>query len=206
MEELNLQDVELSGSKLIEASAGTGKTYSVALLVLRLILEKEVPIDKMLMVTFTKAATAELELRIRKFVRLAYRYASAGHSCDREITDLVDKAGKQISLSKLKPALQSLDNLSVMTIHSFCQKTIGEFTFETNQSFDFEIVTDDSLILKNATNQFVRETLNMLDYEQYKEITEDLKIEAMDKMLRNHLQGMRFLEDRKSTRLNSSHH
>ena len=194
MEELNIQDAELSGSKLIEASAGTGKTYSVALLVLRLILEREVPIDKMLMVTFTKAATAELELRIRKFVRLAYRYASAGHSCDREITDLVDKAGKQISLSKLKPALQSLDNLSVMTIHSFCQKTIGEFTFETNQSFDFEIVTDDSLILKNATNQFVRETLNMLDYEQYKEITEDLKIEAMDKMLRNHLQGMRFLD------------
>ncbi|HSW35430.1 MAG TPA: UvrD-helicase domain-containing protein, partial [Candidatus Limnocylindrales bacterium] len=76
MEELNIQDAELSGSKLIEASAGTGKTYSVALLVLRLILEKEVPIDKMLMVTFTKAATAELELRIRKFVRLAYRYAS----------------------------------------------------------------------------------------------------------------------------------
>ena len=194
MKELNIQEVELNGSKLIEASAGTGKTYSVALLVLRLILEKDIPIDKILMVTFTKAATAELELRIRKFVRMAYRYASAGHSCDKEITDLVDKAGKQNSLPRLKSALQSLDNLSVMTINSFCQKTIGEFTFETKQSFDFEIVTDDSLILKNATNRFVRETLNLLDYEQYKEITKDVKIEVMDKMLRNHLQEMRFLD------------
>ncbi len=194
MKELNIKEVELSGSKLIEASAGTGKTYSVALLVLRLILEKEVPIDKILMVTFTKTATAELELRIRKFVRLAYRYASAGHSCDKEITDLVDKAGKQNSLPRLKSALQSLDNLSVMTIHSFCQKTIGEFTFETDQSFDFEIVTDDSLILKNATNQFVRETLNVLDYDLFKEIIKDLKIEEMHEMLRKYLQGMRFLD------------
>src|SRR5690554_6241178 len=140
MKELNIKKVEVSGSKLIEASAGTGKTYSVALLVLRLILEKEVPIDKILMVTFTKTATAELELRIRKFVRLAYRYALNNDPCDKEITDLVDKAGKQNNLSRLKAALQSLDNLSVMTIHSFCQKTIGEFTFETNQAFDFEIV------------------------------------------------------------------
>jgi len=53
-----------------------GRPFSIALLVLRLIIEKEVPLSKILMVTFTKAAVAELESRIRKFVRLASRYAS----------------------------------------------------------------------------------------------------------------------------------
>ncbi len=63
--------VPLEGSNLIEASAGTGKTYSIALLTLRLIIEKNIPIEKILMVTFTKAAVAELEIRIRAFVRMA---------------------------------------------------------------------------------------------------------------------------------------
>ena len=194
MKEFKKHAVELNGSNLIEASAGTGKTYSVAILVLRLILEKDVPLDKILMVTYTKAATAELELRIRKIVRLAYRYCIAGQDCYEEIAALVDKAGKEHSLTKLKSAVQSLDKLSVMTIHSFCQKTIGEFTFETNQAFDFEIVTEDALFLKNASNRFVRETLNKIDYEQFNEIINNLKIGKMPEMLRKHLQGMKFLD------------
>ncbi len=195
MKKFNVQEIELKGSNLIEASAGTGKTYSVAILVLRLILEKKIPIDKILMVTFTNAAAAELELRIRKFVRLAYRYASEGKICEEEkILDVVNNAEKETRLSVLKTALQSLDDLSVMTIHSFCQKTIGEFTFETRQSFDYEIITDDSGMLKNAANKFVREVLNSLEYEDFTHLTEGLKIENMDQLLRKHLQGMKFLD------------
>ncbi len=65
--------VSLEGSNLIEASAGTGKTYSIAIMTLRLIVEKKTPIRKILMVTFTKAAVAELELRVRSFVRQALK-------------------------------------------------------------------------------------------------------------------------------------
>ena len=71
-EKFDVLTVELQGSKLIEASAGTGKTYSIAILGLRLIIEKKIPIEKILMVTFTNTAVAELESRVRKFVRLAY--------------------------------------------------------------------------------------------------------------------------------------
>ena len=63
MKEQKIFEVEtigLEGSKLIEASAGTGKTYSIALLVLRLLLKKDIPVDKILMVTFTKSAAAEI--------------------------------------------------------------------------------------------------------------------------------------------------
>ena len=65
MQEFNPLTVDLSGIKLIEASAGTGKTYNIAALFLRLVLEKELTVDQILVVTFTRAATEELRSRIR---------------------------------------------------------------------------------------------------------------------------------------------
>ena len=79
-EEFKVVTVDLGGSNLIEASAGTGKTFSIGILVLRLILEKEIDLRKILMVTFTKAAVAELEHRIRLFIREAQGYALKGPS------------------------------------------------------------------------------------------------------------------------------
>jgi len=88
---------DLYDSKVIEASAGTGKTFSVAVLVLRLILEREIPVEKILMVTFTKSAVAELESRIRKFIRQAYRYAFRKLELpeDSKVKMAVDAAGKR---------------------------------------------------------------------------------------------------------------
>ena len=57
--------VPVQGTALIEASAGTGKTYGIAALFARLILLEKLPVDKVLVVTFTKAATAELKTRLR---------------------------------------------------------------------------------------------------------------------------------------------
>lgn len=195
MNPFDIKATSLDGSSMLEASAGTGKTYSIAILVLRLILEKEIPLEKILMVTFTNAAVAELEARIRLFVRLGYRHACGETIKDDNIKEVVgDKDENKKGL--LRKAVQSLDNLSVMTIHSFCQKTIGEFTFETNQAFDFEIVTEDAFILKNASNRFVRETLNSLEYEQFNEIINNLKLGKMPEMLRKHMQGMEFIDSK----------
>ncbi len=196
MKEFDIQTTPLEGINMLEASAGTGKTYSLGVLVLRMILEKNIPIEKILMVTFTNAAVAELELRIRSFVRQAYRYATFGTPCEKTIEMIVGKNEKDLPAPKMKAAVQSLDNLSVMTINSFCQKTIGEFTFETNQSFDYEIVTEDTFILKNATHRFVREYLNVLDYEQFSEIEKELKVEKMHELLGKHLQGMEFVDSK----------
>ena len=87
--------VELEGSNLIEASAGTGKTYSVAILVLRLIIEKEISVKEILMVTFTKAAVAELEERIRLFIRLATKLVWVKAIEDETISDIVTKLVKR---------------------------------------------------------------------------------------------------------------
>ena len=69
MQVLEPLSIPLQGRRLIEASAGTGKTYTLVLLFLRLLLERRLPVDQILVVTFTRAATAELRDRIRRRLR-----------------------------------------------------------------------------------------------------------------------------------------
>jgi exodeoxyribonuclease V beta subunit len=64
-------DLELSGVRLVEASAGTGKTFTIATLYLRLILERGLTPERIVVATFTRAATAELAMRLRKRLRMA---------------------------------------------------------------------------------------------------------------------------------------
>ncbi|SEA16259.1 DNA helicase/exodeoxyribonuclease V, beta subunit [Arachidicoccus rhizosphaerae] len=177
MEELKFdaKTVRLSGTNLIEASAGTGKTYSIAILVLRILLEKTVDekdkernisIKEILMVTFTKAAVAELEERVRQFVRNAYR-VSQGLGCeDQTIMDIVQSAihvqGKSEVDRKLKEAVEFLDETSVLTIHSFCQQILREFAFETRQSFSVELIADLSDVFRQQINQFWRSQITVM--------------------------------------------
>lgn len=194
MPEFNVLNVRLEGSKLVEASAGTGKTYSIAILALRLIVEEKIPIEKMLMVTFTKAAVAELESRIRKFVRLAYKFAT-GQAIKDSTVQAVVGAPDEDKIRLLKKAVQSLDNLSVMTIHSFCLSAIDEFTFEAGQSFDYEIVQDDSVFFREMVQTYRREVVNTIqDFEWFKEINTYLKFDKMSDILRKCLDGMAFLD------------
>jgi len=196
--EFNVLTAKLEGTSLIEASAGTGKTYSVAILVLRMILEKEIPVEKILMVTFTKAAAGELESRIRSFIRKAYKFLCGKINLEpdnpiRQATEIGNRSKEEKSVLMGK-AVGSLDSLSVMTIHSFCQQTINEFTFETNQSFDFEIITDDSELLLNASDRYLREVLNILNIDTFRELYAELKFEKMHELLKKHLLGMKFID------------
>src|SRR5690606_33250307 len=99
-------EVPLKSSNLIEASAGTGKTYSIAILVLRLILEKKLSIKEILMVTFTKAAVGELEERIRLFIRTAYKVADGKEIDDKTIKDLVNNSIEVLGKEKVKDILR----------------------------------------------------------------------------------------------------
>jgi exodeoxyribonuclease V beta subunit len=169
--------VPLEKSNLIEASAGTGKTYSVAILVLRLILEKGLAVKEILMVTFTKAATAELEERVRLFIRLAQR-SSAGLPGDTTIEGLVKQAVKkhsaQIIAERMSRALADLDETAVMTIHGFCQTVLKEFAFETKQLYGAETLENISGLITDAVNEFWRKRISILDIEL-------LKILGLDK-------------------------
>jgi exodeoxyribonuclease V beta subunit len=191
--EFDVMNTDLQGRNLIEASAGTGKTYSVAILVLRLVIEKKIPVEKILMVTFTKAAVAELESRIRKFVRMAYRYSAGKGEADNTIRGIIDTAGKKESLAELKKAVQSLDELSVMTIHSFCEQSLMQYPFETGQSFRFDIATDISDIRDLVVNDYWRKKINTLDPDLFTHFSEFLTRKMVQDVLDKALDGKDYI-------------
>ena len=137
-----------TGTTLIEASAGTGKTYALTTLTARLIVEAEREIGDLLIVTFTVAATDELRDRVRRTLRAALRAATG------QVADAGDQAqellarwnGLGISAAavarRLEPAVADLDRANVVTIHGFCQRVVKDFAFECGLPFGFEVSGD----------------------------------------------------------------
>lgn len=198
MAAFDAKTVEIKGKNLIEASAGTGKTFSVAILVLRLILEKNpglnrnVPLDRILMVTFTNAAVDDLELRIREFVRKAYKYLTQDVVCEKDIKEVIknaiEKSSKDDCIKNIRHAVESLDKLSVMTIHSFCQNYITNYPFETRQSFESELITDPKDLITYYVNENWRREINtMEDQEGFRylkdHISRDRMVEVITRVL-----------------------
>jgi exodeoxyribonuclease V beta subunit len=165
----NALTVSLSGSNLIEASAGTGKTYSIAIMALRLVVENDIPIQKILMVTFTKAAVAELELRVRAFIRLGLKVSRGGEINDTSITEIIQNAQETFSVEEVEKRLANaqllLDETSVLTIHSFCQRTLSEYAFESGQMFHATTIepSDFDQFVTDAFNQAWRNQITVLD-------------------------------------------
>ena len=190
--------VPLEKSNLIEASAGTGKTYSIAILVLRLILEKEFLIKEILMVTFTKAAVAELNERIRLFLKSAYQVSKHEIIDDTTITKLVnaaiEKDGQDVVERLLREAVIYLDETAVLTIHGFCQQTLSEFAFETNQLFGVELVQDVSEIIAGEVNKFWRRHATSIPLNLLTFIAAGLKREDIKNIVKQHLDGKIFHE------------
>ncbi|MFA5923367.1 MAG: exodeoxyribonuclease V subunit beta [Methylococcaceae bacterium] len=142
----------LKGVNLIEASAGTGKTYAIAMLVLRFVVEQGMTIDKVLVVTFTKAATEELKDRVRGRLAEAKRALdgyTAGIDCN--VLDWLAKLDIEPALIKqrLAGALLDIDRAGIFTIHGFCQLVLREHALESGQLFDAEL-TDDLAAIKQA--------------------------------------------------------
>ncbi|MEI7982607.1 MAG: UvrD-helicase domain-containing protein, partial [Bacteroidota bacterium] len=131
-------------------------------------------LEKILMVTFTKPAVAELESRIRQFVRRAYKYALNLETVNQSIRKIVDDAGKENSKAALKKAVRSLDQLSVMTIHSYCERSLMQYPFETSQSFDSEIASDISAIRDQVVNDYWRKKITTLEKDLYIHFTKVL--------------------------------
>lgn len=133
------------GINLIEASAGTGKTFSIAMLVLRFVVEHELPLEQVLVVTFTKAATQELRLRIRQRLQDLRRYLVSPQD---PVNANQDEAFKQwadqlenpkAAAERVAQALASIDNAAIFTIHSFCQRMLRQYALESGQLFDAEL-------------------------------------------------------------------
>ncbi len=168
----NVTEVALSGTNLIEASAGTGKTFSIAILVLRMIVEKNIPIDKQLIVTFTNYAVAELQERIRKFLSEAAEIVSLSEKDLKENAEKYEKIILQICNNypdkkelrdRLRQSQLLLDEASIVTIHGFCQRMLNEFAFESGQNFQVELQADVSYLIDRVTNEFWRNEISTIE-------------------------------------------
>lgn len=163
VEKFDVLSVPLEGKNLIEASAGTGKTYSLAMLALRMLVEENTPIENMLIVTFTKAAVAELKVRVRLYFSLALDYVNGKEVEEKAIISICDKVSNKSQLKdNLKAALLRYDEASIFTIHGFCQQMLSEFAFETKQNFNAELREDVSEFVEQIVNDFWRKELSNL--------------------------------------------
>jgi exodeoxyribonuclease V beta subunit len=137
-------ETNLNGRKLIESSAGTGKTFAIASLYVRLLIERRLPVHKILVVTFTEAATAELQNRIRRKIRKALQAFESGPPADDDfLVPLVARTSNPADARiALAAALYSFDQAAIFTIHGFCQKALQENAFESASPFNTELMTD----------------------------------------------------------------
>ncbi|HEX2796637.1 MAG TPA: UvrD-helicase domain-containing protein, partial [Immundisolibacter sp.] len=133
----------LAGRHLIEASAGTGKTWTIAALYLRQLLQNRREPGQMLVVTFTEAAAAELRERIAARL-LEARDALAGlPATDDFLASLVNGVPDRSAASAhLDDALLRLDELAVHTIHGFCGRVLADHAFSAGSRFEADIETD----------------------------------------------------------------
>jgi exodeoxyribonuclease V beta subunit len=152
------------GVNLVEASAGTGKTYAIAMLVLRAVVELEVPIDKILIVTYTRAATEELRSRIRARLLLAKLALETTEHNDRSGDATLNSWLERIAdpgaaLHRLRLALADIDQAAIFTIHGFCQRVLSEQALACGQLFDMELQSDVSLLRRQVVDDFWRERI-----------------------------------------------
>jgi len=147
-------DIPLRGVQLIEASAGTGKTYTLATLVLRLVVEERLRVSQILAVTYTVAATQELRKRIRERLQLALDVCGIEDAPEdspesgltrqilrrhlqRQEEDVQPalRETREMLQQRLREAVLETDLAAIFTIHGFCARVLGEHALEAGGTF-----------------------------------------------------------------------
>jgi len=171
---LNASSIELNGKHLIEASAGTGKTFNITRLYLRLLLEKNLNVDQILVMTFTKDATEEIRGRIGEVLRDSlhhwstlveqddfYKALSSNVSLLLSNTAEHQNAEHTVStqafvIAKLKQALLYLDEAAIFTIHGFCKRILSQYAFDSGLAFNLDMETAGQDLILEACQDWYR--------------------------------------------------
>jgi exodeoxyribonuclease V beta subunit len=157
-------ELDLTGARLIEASAGTGKTYTIANLYLRQILEGRSP-GEVLVVSFTNAATDELGQRIQARLYQALQSFESREPGDDEFLALLleqqlalDSERQQHRRHLLQQALRGMDEAMISTIHGFCHSALQDHALLSNRQFESEVIESDLAYWNRALKDWWRVT------------------------------------------------
>ena len=166
----------LHGSRLIEASAGTGKTWTIAALYVRLVLghgtehafSRPLHPAEIVVMTFTRAATKELSGRIRdRLVEAAGCFrGQSPYEHDSFLRELIaaypEGEVRSQAAFRLMLAAQSMDEAAVFTIDAWCQRMLREHAFDSGSLFDEELVSDQSALFEHAVRDYWRQQVYAL--------------------------------------------
>ena len=168
----------LHGSRLIEASAGTGKTWTIAALYLRLVLghggedgfTRPLLPSEILVMTFTRAATRELSNRVReRLVEAAAFFRGEREIDDPFLSDLAEASdangGRQLAAHRLVLAAETMDEAAIFTIDAWCQRMLREHAFDSGSLFDEELVSDEHALFEDAAHDYWRQNVYPLQRE-----------------------------------------
>lgn len=162
---LDSLNLPLFGARLIEASAGTGKTYTLAVLYLRLLLglggenafSRLLSVQEILVVTFTEAATEELRGRIRQNIHDLRLACIRGEASQPGLATLLAQIeDRQTAASLLLAAERQMDEAAIYTIHGFCQRMLTQNAFESGILFEQTLIQDEQSLRRQATADFWR--------------------------------------------------
>ena len=153
--------VPLQGVNLVEAAAGTGKTWTITALYLRLLLEQDLPVARILVVTYTRAATGELRQRLRDALVAALEAFGDPEACaDPMIAPLLEAGyDRQAAVRKLRCAVADFDQAAVFTIHAFCERVLGDSAFQSGMALETELVPDDGPLLAEVVDDLWRKAI-----------------------------------------------
>ncbi|MEX4156860.1 exodeoxyribonuclease V subunit beta [Haemophilus influenzae] len=186
---LNPITLPLNQISLIEASAGTGKTYTIGSLYLRLLLKagennfsRPLNVEEILVVTFTEMATEELKKKIRehitdaidKLIAFAETQDKSAFKNDEFLTALCHDLDIFEAIHRLKLAEQNMDLAAIYTIHGFCRRMLMQYAFHSGIHFNLELIKDQSDLLVRFANEFWREHFYPLDFESANFIATEL--------------------------------
>lgn len=153
---LNPLKIPLHGRHMIEASAGTGKTYNIARIYVRLLVERGLTVQQILVMTFTEAATEEIKERLAVFIEELLRDF---HIKPCEFSQaLKEKYGDEKTYNTLSIAQLELDLASIYTINGFCQRIIGRFGLSMSLPQNADLITD----FQKITLTYVSDALRAL--------------------------------------------
>lgn len=159
---------DFNGVTLVEASAGTGKTYQIQNVYLRLVLVEGLPVEKILVVTFTEAATRELRERLRSILVKCNAYLDGRLKDDDDDRARLEQVAAMplenngetdecIARSvRVKLALMNFDNAAIFTIHGFCNRILQRYAFECGHDPDAELLENDSEIIGDICRNWWR--------------------------------------------------
>ncbi|MCX5864651.1 MAG: exodeoxyribonuclease V subunit beta [Deltaproteobacteria bacterium] len=155
-----------TGVQLIEASAGTGKTYSITSLYLRLLLERRMSVEQILVVTFTEAATAELHERIRARLRTAVQgFQDQDGGNDPFLCQLLERSSDlEADRCLLARAVSDIDKAAVSTIHGFAHRVLQQHALETGLLFELELTGATQRLVQEISDDYWSSFFYTLDY------------------------------------------